>query len=73
MQCWCLLISYLDILVYYLDNSVLPETKTLVFSIFSLVKRWKSDGPNVPDVRARPKKLSRQFVVACRAKLMFLF
>jgi hypothetical protein len=23
---------------YYMDNSVLPETKTLVFAIFSLVK-----------------------------------
>jgi hypothetical protein len=46
-----------------MDNSVLPETKTLVFSIFSLVKIWKSYVPNVQYVRARPKKISRQFVV----------
>jgi hypothetical protein len=42
--------------IYYMDNSVLPETKTLVFSIFSRVKIWKSYVPNVPYVRARPKK-----------------
>ena len=31
-----------DIHIYSMDNSVLPETETLVFSIFSLVKIWKS-------------------------------
>jgi cytochrome c-type biogenesis protein CcmE len=40
---------------YYMDNSVLPETKRLVFSIFSLVKIWKSYVPNVPYVRACPQ------------------
>ena len=44
-----------------LDNSVLPETKTLVFPIFSLVKRWTSDGPNVLNVRVCPKKVSLRF------------
>ena len=42
-----------------MGNSVLPETKTLVFSISSYV-------PNVPDVRARPETFSRQFVLTCR-------
>jgi hypothetical protein len=49
-------ISY-NIVHYYMDNSVLPETKTLVFSIFSLVKIWKSYVPNVPYLRACPKNI----------------
>ena len=45
-----------------MDNSVLPETKTLV-------KIWISYVPNVPYVRERPKQtFSRQFVVACSFK-----
>ena len=40
---WC------SIQLYYMDNSVLPKTKTLAFAIFSLVTKYQ-------DVRARHKK-----------------
>ena len=52
-------IAFLEFIrFYYMDNSILSETRTLVFSIFSLVKILKSYVPNFPDVRARPKEFS---------------
>ena len=52
-------------IIYYMPNGILPATKTVIFSIFLLVKIRNSYVPNVPDVRARPKKISRQSLVAC--------
>ena len=45
----------MDILIYYVDNSALPETKTLMFSIFSLVKSYVQ---NLLYVHPCPKKKS---------------
>ena len=42
---------------YYRDNGVLRETRTFVFSIFSIVKIWKSYVRNAPVVRARPNAI----------------
>ena len=64
---------YPHIPFYSMDNSVLPETITLVFSIFSLlVKIWKSDVPNVPDIRALPKKIPASLLSLVPAILVCL-
>lgn len=53
----------IQLLLY--EYGVLPETKILVFSIFSfLVNAWKSFVRNVPDKRARPKRIFPP--VSCR-------
>ena len=65
--------AYESDLYSYVNNNVLPENKTIVFFIFSLVKIGKSYGPNVPDVRVRPKIFSARFLSLVSTKIWRLF